>query len=116
MSKIKINEVKDISCDLYDDEGVFVGIITNILKFNDVRIQISKQKLTGCYIVFNGNKIDIDKNGELRDYPNGLFDTITQQYIDLMEMKDRNISENTEHECGPFCDPIDCPNHGRKNK
>jgi len=113
MSKVTIKNIQDLPCDLYDNENKFVGRITNILQFDDVRVQIGKQKLTGYYIVFLGNKIDIDQNGQLSEYPAKLFDTITNLYFILEEMKYRKVNKNPEHECGAFCDPIDCPNHGR---
>jgi hypothetical protein len=46
-------------------------------------VQIKKQQVSGYYGIFNGERINIDRNGELEKYPNGLLDTMTGYYLEL---------------------------------
>ena len=50
----------------------------------DLRIQIKEAKVWGYYIIFNGQKIRIDRKGELEDYPIGLLDTMTYLLLELI--------------------------------
>jgi hypothetical protein len=56
----------------------------NEYEFLDIRVQIKKAQVFGYYLIFNGKKIQIDKNGELEDYPQGLLDTMTGFYFELI--------------------------------
>ncbi len=80
---VKINQLKDKPCELYSPYG-FVGILETELQFTDVRVQIMKQKLSGYYIMLDGEKIIIDSDGRIENWLDGLFDVNTNLLMDLM--------------------------------
>lgn len=85
MEKIKINNnIEEDHVPLYNPEGKLVGIIENELAFNDVRIQIMKNKLRGYYIVYKGQVCRIDIHGELDIWPNDLYRTNVDQLSKLL--------------------------------
>lgn len=68
---------------VYNPDGVELGTV-NEYEFLDIRVQIKKAQVFGYYLIFKGKKVRIDKNGELEDYPNGLLDTMTDYYFELL--------------------------------
>lgn len=87
MSALKITNLRDIPCKLYGPNDEYIGEIVNTLQFTDVRVQIKKRKLSGCYIVFGKEKIRIDKHGMLEKYPKGLFDIEYNLLDELLDLK-----------------------------
>lgn len=85
---VQIRDIKDIPCKLYGPNDEYIGEIVNILQFNDVRVQIKEQKLSGYYFIFEGEKISISKNGFLDKYPQGLFDTEDNLLCKLLDLDD----------------------------
>lgn len=83
---VQIRNIKDKSADLWRKskdgsyetcEGAeYVGEIKTILQFNDVRVQIKELKSSEYFLYFDGSIYDIDKDGRIPDYPNGLFDEV----------------------------------------
>lgn len=61
---------------LYSPSGKLIGEITDDLNFTDVRYQIYRRQLSGYYFIFNGIKIDIDKDGGIDNWVDGFFDGI----------------------------------------
>lgn len=85
MKMIKINNnIQDRPADLYSPDGQLIGTIENLLAFYDVRLQIKKEQVFGYYLMFEGQKIKIDKNGELENYPDNLFDTSLKYLTELI--------------------------------
>jgi hypothetical protein len=85
MEKIKINNhIKEDHVPLYNPEGKLIGIIKNELAFNDVRIQIIKNKLRGYYIIHKDHKCRIGTNGELDFWPDDLYTTYTDQLSKIL--------------------------------
>jgi hypothetical protein len=74
MTRIEIRDIKDEPVDLYSPSSEFLGTLDNQLQFNDVRVQIKRSQQKGYYIKFRDECIPIDSNGELLNYPRGLFD------------------------------------------
>lgn len=66
---------------LFDPSGKPVGVARNDDAIASVRVQIKHKQLEGYYWMFNGEKIMIDKNGNLDKYPDGFFST----FGDLMK-------------------------------
>jgi len=80
---VVLKMIKMPTVDLYSPDSEFLGTI-NEYEFYDVRVQIKKQKLDGYYVVFQEEKVKIDKNGKF--YPpkqRGMFDFITRKLIEL---------------------------------
>lgn len=80
---IKINRIKPPTLDIYEPSGKLLGTV-NEYEFLDIRVQIKKEQIFGYYLIFNGEKVQIDKNGELEEYPLGLLDTMSGFYFELI--------------------------------
>ena len=59
---------------LYDKNDNMIGQILNTVALVDVCAQIKKKKLSGYYIMFNGKKLKIRKDGNIRHPPKGFYD------------------------------------------
>jgi hypothetical protein len=55
---VKINKIAPPTLQIYTPNGELLGTV-------------------------NGERINIDRNGELEKYPNGLLDTMTRYYLEL---------------------------------
>jgi hypothetical protein len=80
---IQINKIIPPTLDIYEPSGKLLGTV-NEYEFLDIRVQIKKAQVFGYYLIFNGKKVRIDKNGELEDYPLGLLDTMSGFYCELI--------------------------------
>jgi predicted ATPase len=83
---IKINRIKETTAKLYDPEDVYVGTIKSVLQLNDVRIQIMGQKLSGYYIIWKDDKLEVTKDGRMEYWPKGFFDTFDYQLTALINL------------------------------
>ena len=70
--------------DFYYPDGTLICRTNNDIEFNYIRTQIKKMRSTGFYIIFRGERIDIDKYGNLSDYPNDFFENYTKLLLDLI--------------------------------
>lgn len=78
-------EVKKIipqTVEVFDNEGNSLGML-NEFEFNEIRIQIKEQGLEGCYAMFEGEKIFIDRDGRVNNWPEGFFDLLDDQFTRL---------------------------------
>ena len=80
---IEIKKIEPPKVDLYAPDGTHLGLL-NQYEFVHARVQINKAKATGYYAMFNGQKIRIDKNGILNQMPIGMFDQLTDMYLELI--------------------------------
>lgn len=80
---IEVKKIKIPLVELFDNEGNHLGEV-NEYQFLDIRVQIKKAQQSGYYAVFDGEKIHIDRNGELENYPDGMFDQLTNLYLELI--------------------------------
>lgn len=80
---IQINKIKPFKCKAYSPEGKYLGLL-NEYEFNDLRIQIKEQQIFGYYMLFNNEKILIDKNGSCENWPNGFYDLIGLQLFKIL--------------------------------
>lgn len=83
---IIIRDVRNPQVSIYNPEGAFVCETDNNLVFNDIRIQIKDQQLSGYSIEFRGKKYTINKHGELDTWPEGLFEIATTQLNYLLDI------------------------------
>lgn len=88
---IKINEIVEPVSKLYDKDDKLVGEITSLLQLDDIRIQIKKEKVSGYYVIWNDQKIRIDKFGYLEDWPRGFYDNMDKQLDELIDWGDKNV-------------------------
>ena len=70
---IKIKDLQNPPVKIYNPDGTLLCETNNELIFNDIRIQIKNQNLKGYYLIYEGNKCDIDNDGQLSRWPKGLF-------------------------------------------
>jgi len=80
---IQIKKIEPPLTLLFAPDNTMVGEL-NEYEFMDALIQIKNGQLKGYYTVFNGRPINIDKNGRLESYPNGLLDTMSNLYAELL--------------------------------
>lgn len=73
---IVIKEVEDDTAELFGPGDTLIGTIDTNLQLLDIRVQIKEQKLSGYYIIWRNNRLDIDKYGSVSNWPVGFFDTL----------------------------------------
>jgi hydrogenase maturation factor len=87
---VKINKIKDSKAYLFYN-SIEIGLISNQLQLNDVRLQIAKQKLSGYYIIFHNGKglqaINIRPDGSLSRWPSGFFDANEKILAEIVRIK-----------------------------
>ena len=71
---IKVNKYEVQTVEHFDNNGQSLGFL-NEWENIDLRCQIVEQRVSGYYLIFNGLKIQIDCNGKLNDWKDGLYDT-----------------------------------------
>ena len=71
---IKVNKYEIQTVEHFDNNGSSLGFL-NEWENLDLRCQIAEQKVSGYYIMFNDLKIQIEPNGRMNDWVNGLYDT-----------------------------------------
>lgn len=81
---ITIRDIRDRSCSLYIKEALYIGQIHTMLELYDILVQIKHERSSEYYIMFNGNKIRIDRNGSLEEWPIGFFDTFSNLAMQLI--------------------------------
>ncbi len=80
---IKLKDIIPQEVDFYAPDGTYLGKV-NEYEFLDVLVQIKENQYSGYYVIFESQKIRIDKNGTLEDYPIGLFDLLTDLRLKLI--------------------------------
>lgn len=76
--------IKENKVTVYKPDGKELITTDNVLIFNDIRLQIKQKELNGYYIIFEDKKYEININGMIPSWPNGLFDTETHQLTKLI--------------------------------
>jgi hypothetical protein len=82
--KVIVRNDLDKPATLYNPDGFKVGEVKNDTAFEDVRRQIGLQRLAGYYFMFDGQRIDIDRYGNIEEYPINSFDTVITAAGDLL--------------------------------
>ena len=97
--KVVIRNYLDRPALLYNPDGCIVGEIKNVSAYEDVRRQIGLQRLNGYYIMFEGQRIDIDSYGNASDNPPGFFDQGLDAVGDLLSSDEQRetLLKNIEH-------------------
>ena len=84
MSAIDVSKCpKNIPVKIYDANDELIVETDNDLVFNWVCAEIKEKQLSGCYIIFQGEKIRVDRNGTPECYPDGLFEHLADQLFRL---------------------------------
>jgi limonene-1,2-epoxide hydrolase len=80
---IQYNKIEPQTVEIWNSDGYFATV--NEYEFNDIRIQIKKEQAEGFYVLLDDQKYFIDKDGMLIVWLIGLFDTINDQLIELLD-------------------------------
>jgi hypothetical protein len=78
---IQYNKIEPETVEIWNADGCFATV--NEYEFNDIRIQIKKEKVEGFYVLFNGEAYAIDGSGNLSEHPKGLFEVFVNQLDEL---------------------------------
>lgn len=73
MAKVKKYEIQTV--EHFDPNGNSLGFL-NEYENIDLRCQIAEEKASGYYLIFNDLKIDIEPDGKIINWANGLYDTL----------------------------------------
>jgi len=87
MEPIKIIKVIPEKVELFSPNGDLVGILDNDHELNKIQIQIAKVGWCGYYIIWNEIKILILPNGELEQWPKGMYDQTQKDYAELYTIR-----------------------------
>ena len=79
---IQVNKIIPQVVEHFDPEGNSLGFLS-YEEHLDLLVQIKKDQVFGYSLEF-GERILIDKNGTLEDYPVGLYETITNYLFELI--------------------------------
>lgn len=82
---IQIKKITPQTVDLYSPDGIHLGAL-NEYEFLAARVEIKERQERGYYCIFNDRKIRLDENGTLEEYPIGMFDTLTNFYMELIRI------------------------------
>ena len=83
---IKINNITPPTAEAFSPDDTSLGFL-NEYEFNDLRIQIVKQKVEGYYMIFNNQKIIINTDGRANNWPAGFFDISENQLAELFKLR-----------------------------
>jgi predicted ATPase len=80
-------EIQTVPC--YNNKGILLGNI-NELELIHIRLQIAKNKISGYFLEFNKERIQILTTGKLEYWPNGLFDEHAELLAELFKIQIKN--------------------------
>lgn len=83
--KIKLNIIKPMIVECFDYDDNSLGF-ANFDEFNDLRVQIHQQQVEGYYAIFNGEKIHINKFGQVINHRAGFFDLFDEHLNALLDL------------------------------
>lgn len=80
MNKIILpHKSKQVPVDFYSPNNDYICTISTAYEFNDLRIQVKDNNISGYYFVFLGEKIFVDSDGGIDIWKDGFFDESTKQ-------------------------------------
>lgn len=74
---VKIKKITPPTVDVYSPKGKLLGTL-NEYEFFDLREQINTEQVSGYYIIFQGQKLEINEDGDLDTYSSELEDKFLQ--------------------------------------
>ena len=83
-NEVVARDIKNEYCSIYKPNDELLVCTNNQLVYTDILAQIKEKQVYGYYVKFLGKKIPIDKNGTLKEYPDGLFDKYTELIAKLI--------------------------------
>ena len=89
---VVIHSFPETKVPLYNSNHELIGTV-NANELIDVQIQIVENDLIGYYIVFNENEIAINSNGELEEWPKGMFDITQVLFSNLFHARKNKLNK-----------------------
>jgi hypothetical protein len=80
-------EIQTVPC--YDNKGILLGHV-NELELIHIRVQVAKHKISGYFVEFNKEKIQIKDSGKLEYWPQGLFSEHAELIAELFRIQLKN--------------------------
>lgn len=74
----------------FDNNGKSLGFL-NEPESNDLRCQIAEEKASGYYIMFKGERLNIEPDGKIKKWPDGLYDTNEKLLARLFKAQTLNL-------------------------
>jgi hypothetical protein len=72
----------------FKNDGTFLDTIANEHDFNNLRIELVKNKLTqDCYFMWKDKKIPLDEEGSMSSFPAGLYDHVSSAMVELIKLR-----------------------------
>lgn len=82
-NQIKLKTIEPEKIEVYEPENNIIYIV-NEYEFLYILSEIKERKLKGYKYSYKGSIYNIDKNGNLEYYPEGLLDTMSYYYSKLI--------------------------------
>lgn len=80
-------KITPYTCEAFDPQGKSLGFL-NDFEFNDLRIQIGKEKASGYYMKMkDGTVCNINHDGRVENWPSGFYDLYEIQLSDLLRIR-----------------------------
>ena len=70
--------------DFYRPDGTLLTHTNDYLTYAWIRAQIKEKQLRGYYIMFNGEKVTLDRNGTESHFPNGMMEKWVDEMMKLI--------------------------------
>lgn len=86
-TEIEIKRISPERCDLYNSSDKLIGTIYNEYELNHIRIQIAKRNVYGYYVMWKNQKILIEPDGKIINWPIGFYDIQEKQLAELFKIK-----------------------------
>lgn len=83
---IKVNKIAPQTVEHFDPEGNSLGFL-NEDESTDLRAQIAEEKTSGYSLIFEGERFEINKNGVIINWPNGVFDLLLKDIERIMRAR-----------------------------
>lgn len=90
--KVTIRNIQDEKVEILQD-GVSIGVCQNELQFNDIRVQVVRNKLDNISFIYKGNEYKIKPNGDTT-WENGLYDFEQRAFAEMTKYTLKYISSN----------------------
>lgn len=92
---IQIINIKPQLVEHFDNLGNSLGFL-NEYESNEIRYQVMKFEIEGCYIIFNNIKTNILVNGDFEKWPSKLYTQSTDSLIKMIKVKKDREEQRVE--------------------
>lgn len=87
MKLIVPKEIEVEVAEHFAPDGTSLGFL-NLYEATELRVQIAKEAVAGYYAMWNGEKIIIEPDGAIYNWPSGFFDLWDNLMAELILLKD----------------------------